>query len=107
MSMMINVIEAAPFKLVLPGANVLTGLSAVLDAFDRIGLKFKNEHEKIPVLLFDHVERLSSPTQLELLDTLQDYAKKGIQHSTVSVAFVSRDGPVPRHMMCKLVFSAF
>jgi len=88
----------------LPKTNELAAPSflELWDAFFHAAAKYKQEHKKIPVIIFDNANNLAK-NQLELLELIQDDAKRATDNGTATVVFVSSEGYVPRFMMGKLV----
>jgi hypothetical protein len=74
----------------------------VLQVLSHHTIKYKHEYGKIPVLIIDNANKLS-PKQQELLDQFQDYAKRAADEGIITIAFVSSEGRVPRHMMSKSI----
>jgi hypothetical protein len=74
----------------------------VLQVLSRHATKYKQEYEKIPVLIIDNANKLAQ-RQPKLLDLFQDYAKNAADNGLVSVVFVSSEGRVPRRMMGKSI----
>ena len=77
-------------------------VEVILEAFSRAAVKYKREYKKIPVLIIDNVNRLAE-NQMELLEQIQDFAKRASDQGKAVVVFVSSEGHVPRHMMGKLI----
>ena len=70
--------------------------------FRSIAIKYKQEYNRVPVLIIDNANRLAVKQQ-RLLDLFQDYAKLTVDKEMVTVVFVSSEGYVPRRMMGKLI----
>jgi hypothetical protein len=88
----------------LAEANTLAAMffDTVWRAFSRAAAKYKQEYNKIPVLIIDNVNRLEK-NQIDLLDEIQEYAKRAADEGTAAVVFVSDHGLVPHRMMGKLI----
>lgn len=71
-----------------------------LDAFKRIAKKYKKEHNRLPIVIFDNANRLAHMDK-EVLQVLQDDAKDSADSHSYIVVFVSGEGIVPEIMMCK------
>jgi hypothetical protein len=70
----------------------------VLEAFFHAAVKYKREYKRIPVLIIDNANRLAEK-QLQLLEQIQDYAKRAADQGTATIVFLSSKGRVPRRMM--------
>lgn len=66
--------------------------------FSRLALKYKQEYERVPVLIIDNANILA---QKELLDPLQDYAADAADKGIATVVFMSSGGRIPRRMIGK------
>ena len=75
----------------------MPSLGDIWQAFVRAAEKYKEEYEKIPVIIIDNANRLAEQ-QPELLDWLQDNAKWTSDNQVATVVFVSSEGNVPRRM---------
>ncbi|CAG8716452.1 8792_t:CDS:2 [Gigaspora margarita] len=69
----------------------------VLEAFKRTSTLYKKKHDRPPVIIYDSISLLI-PKYLEILDTLQDGAKKGADKREYVVVFVTSEGSVPGRM---------
>jgi hypothetical protein len=89
---------------VLLKANCLAvpSFKEVWEVFLHAADKYQEEYKKIPVLIIDNANRLAEK-QLELLEQIQDYAKRAADEGTATVVFVSSEGRVPRRMMGMLI----
>lgn len=76
-------------------------LSDLWEAFFYTASKLKKEFGVIPVIVIDNVSRLATK-QPELLEMLQDNAKKATDSASAIFMFVSSEGLVPRRMMSRL-----
>ena len=90
--------------LVLLEANrfAAVSLGGILQVLSHIAIKYKQEYNRVPVLIIDNANRLAVKQQ-RLLDLFQDYAKLTVDKEMVTVVFVSSEGYVPRRMMGKLI----
>jgi len=81
----------------LSEANELAApnLRDILDVFSSAASRYKQEYEKMPVLIIDNANRIAN----DELDKIQDYAKHASDRRIATVVFVSSDGHVPRRMM--------
>ena len=80
----------------------MSSFEEVWEAFFRAAAKYKHEYKRIPVLIIDNANRLAEK-QLELLEQIQDYAKRAVDQGTATIVFVSSEGRVPRRMMGMLI----
>jgi hypothetical protein len=85
-----------------PDQSIAASLEEVLQVLSRHAIKYKQEYERVPVLIIDNANRLAQKHQ-ELLDLFQDYAKDAADKGIATVVFVSSEGRVPRHMMGKSI----
>lgn len=67
----------------------------MLEAFYTAATKFNKEFGIVPVVIIDNANRLAR----ELLDTLQDHAKRAADDSTVTFVFVALEGTVSHRMI--------
>ena len=90
--------------LVLFEANrfAAVSLGGILQVLSHLAIKYKQEYNRVPVLIIDNANRLAVKQQ-RLLDLFQDYAKLAVDKEMVTVVFVSSEGYVPRRMMGKLI----
>jgi len=84
-------------------ANTLAAsFKEVWETFVHAADKYQEKYKKIPVVIFDNVNRLAQ-NQLRLLEHVQDYAKRATDEGTATVVFVSSEGRVPRRMIGKSI----
>jgi len=90
--------------LVLLEANrfAAVSLGGVLQVLSHLAIKYKQEYNRVPVLIIDNANRLAVKQQ-RLLDLFQDYAKLAVDKEMVTVVFVLSEGYIPRRMMGKLI----
>ena len=77
-------------------------LVEVLEDLSRHAIKYKQKHEKIPVLIIDNANQLVQK-QKGFLALFQDYAKYAADEGIVTVVFVSSEGRIPRGMQGKSI----
>ncbi|GES87265.1 P-loop containing nucleoside triphosphate hydrolase protein [Rhizophagus clarus] len=70
----------------------------ILNALERGARKYKAKNDTPPVLILDHISKLSKEN-VKLLTDLQDIAKDFADQSSCIIVFVSSEGAVPRMMM--------
>jgi hypothetical protein len=80
-------------------------LGEVLTVFSNIATKYRQEYERIPVLIIDNADGLAQKHQ-RVLDLFQDYAERTADNGTASVVFMSSEGRVSRRMKRKLIMFA-
>ena len=73
-------------------------LGQVLEQFSNAAIRYKREHQKVPVLMIDYANRLAQYRE-RLFDLIQDYAKRAPDNRITTVVFVSSEGRVPRRTM--------
>lgn len=88
---------SSSFTIIIFRANSLAAvcLFDVLEAFYTAATKFNKEFGIVPVVIIDNANRLAR----ELLDTLQDHAKRAADDSTVTFVFVALEGTVSHRMI--------
>jgi hypothetical protein len=73
----------------------LLGLTDILKVFARAATRYKREFKKIPVLIVDNANRLTT----QELELMQDYAKHACDRRIATLVFVSSEGRVPGRMI--------
>jgi hypothetical protein len=76
------------------GPDKMPDLLGILREFSSAAVRFSREHGRMPVLIFDNVNRVTD----EELETIQDYAKLVSDRRIATIVFVSSEGHVPKHM---------
>jgi Cdc6-like AAA superfamily ATPase len=73
-----------------------------LQVLSHLAIKYKQEYEKIPVLIIDDANKLTEEHQ-KVLNLFQDYAKNAADEGIITVVFMSNEGRVPRRMRGKSI----
>jgi len=93
-SLSVGIFEANKF--------VAASVREILQKFTGVASKYRQKHNRVPVLIIDNANRLVQDGQEWILDLFQNYAKRSSDQGIVTVVFVSSEG-VPRRMMGKSV----
>jgi hypothetical protein len=84
-----------------PNGFAATSLPQVFRTFSRLAIKYKQEYDRVPVLIINNANKLAHKHQ-RLLDQFQNYAMDAAEKGTATVVFMSREGRIPRGMLGKV-----